>query len=239
MKERPILFSGPMVRAILEGRKTQTRRIIKPQPPSIEAVQARAGIDFSIFTDKAMPGSYRVAGPVWAVRELMGIDRSPEWRCPYGQPGDRLWVRETCVIHELPWREDPRPPAECFRARVTYLADGAQHVFEPHMEHWRTSMEAGFVRKRTSIHMPRWASRITLEIVSVRVERLQDISEDDARAEGLEVYNDDGVDYYGPFNKGHCSAKTAFSWLWDSINAKRAPWASNPWVWVVEFRRVP
>ena len=90
--ERPVLFNGAMVRAILSGAKTQTRRVMHPAPPSIEAVRAKSGSDFSIFTDQSTPGLYRVAGPVWAVRELMGSE--PRWRCPHGEAGDRLWVRE-------------------------------------------------------------------------------------------------------------------------------------------------
>jgi len=166
MKERPILFSGPMVRAILEGRKTQTRRIVKPQPLRDRGVMA--------FND----------------------GEHPQMRCPYGKPGDRLWVRET-------WCPDVEPYT--FR----YKADGD----EP-LERWRPS-----------IHIPRWASRITLEVVSVRVERLQNISEDDALAEGITLV-ERGTSPVDQFNK-----------LWESINGPGS-WEANPWVWVVEFKRI-
>lgn len=197
MKERPILFSGPMVRAILEGRKTQTRRIIKPQFTQLWGYGVNHGDD-------------RVSCHV----NIVEPDGS--WKfvyCPYGQPGDRLWVRETwtrLVAHH--------PPPE-----FVYKAD----CTDPDGEDARQDyIRAGYPYQwRPSIHMPRKASRLTLEVASVSVERLQDISEDDARAEGC------------PANWGG-TAWSWFVWLWDSINSKRAPWASNPWVWVVTFKRV-
>jgi hypothetical protein len=178
VKERPILFSGPMVRAILDGQKTQTRRIVKPQP-SIEGQEPHLV------------------------------------RCPYGVPGDRLWVRET-------WGEGgmtkPGDPA-------SYAAD------------WP---DAGAIRKwRPSIHMPRWASRIDLEVTAVRVERLQAITEEDARAEGAAHRIARGGDLSGALEGETPIQHVAhFRDLWDSINGERTPWASNPWVWVVSFKRV-
>ena len=183
VKERPILFSGAMVRAILEGRKTQTRRVVKPTsgPHSIEK---------TICT----PGS------------LAAFIRH---RCPYGQPGDRLWVRETWGIHDA----DP--------ARAWFRAD-------PGVEDCVAKSTAGW-KWRPSIHMPRWASRITLRLTDVRVERVQDISVSDCIAEGLGYPTDDryaAVDNFKP--------------LWDSINAARGyGWDANPWVWVLVFEPVP
>lgn len=179
MKERPILFSGPMVRAILDGRKTQTRRIVKPQPTN----------DYVTF----MPLSSELVG---VTKHGGPIDNRGWLHCPYGKTGDRLWVRET-------WCPDVEPYT--FR----YKADGG----EP-LERWRPS-----------IHMPRWASRITLEVVSVRVERLQDISEEDALAEGITLV-ERGTSPVDQFNK-----------LWESINGPGS-WEANPWVWVVSFKRI-
>lgn len=177
-KERPIPFSAPMVRALRDGSKTQTRRIVK-------GLDVRAG----------MP--------------------EPEWRsliscCPYGQSGDRLWVREA-------WRtldaHDHIPPREMDASyRLWFEAD------TPH--------QPGFGKYRPGMFMPRWASRITLEIVSVRVELLQDISRGDAMGEGCPFPNmaqgDDPRQWYAD--------------LWEQINGPGS-WAANPWVWVIEFKR--
>lgn len=219
MRERPILFSAPMVRAILDGSKTMTRRVVKPQPK-------RTG-DGVLMWDASHRGMR--FGSV-------GMDVPPNLvaHCPYGAPGDRLWVRETFGIDD----ED---------GSVLYFADPgtAQDA-----EHAR-ACEDRYPRRRPSIHMPRWASRILLEIVSVRVERLQNISEDDARAEGIERGKDFPGWYRGPLDGdsvGLAEAgrhlkiptafpKLAFRALWESINGPDS-WAANPWVWVVEFRRV-
>lgn len=181
MKERPIIFSGEMVRAILEGRKTQTRRVVKPQPWPVETVDTERHVIVS------HPDKLRVPP------------------CPYGQPGDRLWVRETW------WH--PRA-TEAHIDNVAYRADGEMpcHLVETN---WRPS-----------IHMPRWASRILLEVTDVRVERVQDISEADVQAEGCTG---------SPF--GPMGDAVLFPRVWDSINAKRGhDWDTNPWVWVVSFR---
>ncbi len=176
MKERPILFSGEIVRAILESRKTQTRRVVKPQP-------------------KLAPGFYDM---------VAGLPP-----CPYGQPGDRLWVREAMM-------QDPEDG-------VTYAADG-QLVMAPPTYCYRDET----TKSVPSIHMPRWASRITLEIVSVRAQLLQDISKQDCMAEGMNDLED-----------VHAGWHQSYAQLWDSINAKRGfGWDKNPWVWVIEFKRV-
>jgi hypothetical protein len=211
-RELPILFTGPMVRAIIDGQKTQTRRLMKPQPPSVEAVKNNAGIDFGIFEQRSMPGTWAVSGPVWAVRDLMGIE--PRWQCPYGVPGDRLWVRETWC---------PRSNGALIMERIQtpfYAADLKSE--KPHGWRWRPS-----------IHMPRWASRIMLEVTGVRVERLQDISSSDISAEGIAY-----AEHQASCATECFALREAWAALWDGINAKRAPWADNPWVWVVEFQRV-
>ena len=182
-KERPILFSGPMVRAILEGRKTQTRRVVKfdPCPSSYAMVSHYDGLGNVVLTD----GSYL--------------------RCPYGQPGDRLWVRETWAHRRWMLGDASPDPTTVYRADSDDLR--------------------GCDRWRPSIHMPRWASRITLEVVSVRVERLQDISEEDAMAEGVAL----AENYRGRL--------AHFAGLWEQIN-DLGSWNANPWVWVVEFRKL-
>jgi len=194
MKERPILFNAPMVRALLSGSKTQTRRRFKLPP----------GLDW--YFSGALRGEetgdvHDPAGKGW-----WNID---ELRCPYGQPGDQLWVKET-------WREDSPDDPE----GAIYRAD--QEHLMPQGGRWKPS-----------IFMPRWASRVTLEITGVRVERLQDISETDALAEGIHRY--DVLEEAGPhdphFNRG------TYQRLWESINGGGS-WASNPWVWVITFKGI-
>lgn len=194
MKERPILFSGPMVRAILEGRKTQTRRVVKPPA--------------AVITPAMAEGLCVKLGPLPA----------PAVPCPHGAPGDRLWVKETFNGNRP--EADAVHPAEI----VTYLADYPE---KPPGSNWKPS-----------IFMPSALSRITLEIVSVRVERVQEISGADARAEGIEATELGWRDY---LNQGSevLTGRHSFQTLWDSINAKRGfGWEVNPWVWVIEFRRV-
>lgn len=201
MNEKPILFSPEMVRAILEGRKTQTRRVMKPQP------EANDWIDTPM--------------------------------CQYGHIGDLLWVRETWGT--LP-EYDSIKPSDLPNCPIYYNASQRYYPFS-------TISDIG--KKRPSIFMPRWASRITLMVTNVRVERVQDISEEDAIAEGIQRF-DYGADSYKPeycticfgtqelaLGAMHTTAKGAFSRLWDSINSKRGySWASNPWVWIIEFERM-
>lgn len=214
-KELPILFQDDMVRAILQGRKTVTRRVVKPP---------RGWADESPSCDPfAMPPA------VWwwnGVHELVGVRQE----CPYGQPGDRLWVREST-------EEDCAGSVSLSR----YRADGApvlysgcdDPAFNGSVAHWNYPR-----RVRPSIHLPRWASRITLEITDVRVERLQGISEGDARAEGVQEMRGGYWRNYQPgWTQHQLSAKGSFATLWGSINGPDS-WDANPWVWVVEFRRV-
>ena len=247
MKERPILFSAPMVRALLNGTKTQTRRIVKPQADArtTEAFQGADGIwRFSYPTARG-----QVSHADWDVR------------CPYGQPGDRLWVREAWRIGA--WREDDGKLAIDYLASapektpwITVPEDAENYhggsVFEKYWVqstddciesdlstddngryHWEPGQSP--CRKRPSIHMPRWASRITLEITGVRVERLQDISEGDARAEGarnLDVAS--GRETLDPYSRqGSCVAH--YKHIWQEINGPGS-WDLNPWVWVIEFK---
>ena len=211
MKERPILFSTEMVKAILEGRKTQTRRIIKKQPHG--------------------------AGE-W-VRQLASwlfpnVNPYIKLKCPYGQPGDRLWVRETWALN--PW---------------SYLG-GCKYIYRSDYESFPKN-EIGksypdIDKWRPSIFMPREACRILLEVTDVRVERLQDITEEDAKAEGItdiEFYPDEGF----PLSIGHMAGQDdgktslhttrvkAYAALWESINGEGS-WEKNPWVWVISFERI-
>jgi len=192
MKERPILFSGPMVQAILGGRKTMTRRVIKF--PYIEIRDD--GILASEYHD---PGTERPSGLCHKVT------------CPYGQPGDKLWVRETW----MPFTEQGCPVgATIYRATDHPEPDGDSPL-----------------RWNPPIFMPKSASRITLEITAVRVERVQDISEMDTYAEGRSL--NETMD---PVTR---PGAAWFRALWDSLNAKRGyGWDANPWVWVLSFKRV-
>ena len=242
MKERPILFSASMVRAILEGRKTVMRRVVKPQPPTPEQVHALAGIDYSWIAPTHPRIEYhRPAGPVWAVRDLMG--REPNLRCPYGQPGDRLWVRETFA--QWPTCDLVRGGKvgmTAYRAGKPVLVPplGAHVPLDQWPREWRDDTKPESVCWRPSIHMPRWASRLTLEVTGVRVERLQDISTEQAVAEGMHTFPHKGGTAYAwsaDDKHGHGSATGAMRWIWDQINGEGA-WHANPWVWVVEFKRI-
>lgn len=207
MKERPILFNGPMVSAILEGRKTQTRRIIKPQPYA--GWMPDVGIYHPTIIDRegeAFPGD-----PVFGAYDE--VDGRP---CPFGQPGDRLWVRETFSESEpchLGGRQQPT---------IWYRADNNRPDWAN--RNWKPS-----------IFMPRQLSRITLEINEIRVERLQDISEADALAEGFLGYR--ASDGYDIDTFRDVEPKQEFNNLWESINGVGS-WDKNPWVWVVKFQRV-
>lgn len=217
-KERPILFSGPMVKAILDGRKTVTRRVVKPQPPD--------GIDALHGNDLRGRAPYPLEDYETGNVVGFGFEDHNEvfYKCPY-QVGMNLWVRET-------WRKtfdvDNSDVME-------YRAGGTRLIFGNsirHGEHRATSVAPVW---RPSIFMPRWASRITLEIVSVRVERVQEITEADAQAEGVESVSIADVPRQAAW-----SCRQDFAQLWDKLNAKRGhSWESNPWVWRVEFRRLP
>lgn len=200
MRDHPIIFSAPMVRAILEGRKTQTRRVVKGwQPKGIGAFHVDTGFK------RGHPTLVETT-PHPAGREIHWLQRMP-----YGQPGDRLWVRESfsgphewATIPPSGWGWDHSD------VPIWYWADG-----NPDHGDW--------TRPRPSIHMPRWASRITLEITDVRVQRVQDISEEDALAEGC---------------RSQIKHSAAFADLWDSINESRGfGWNANPYVWALTFKR--
>lgn len=234
MKERPILFSGPMVRAILEGRKTVTRRVVKPAfPASVVEVQPFAG-DLSAWMP-VMPGP-----PDQPWEEQIRT-------CPYGKPCDRLWVREShAQVFEVdipegrpvgPIGTSGSPGRPGWKCRYVYRADGEM----PNVQ-WHHIGDSQPVRWTPSIHMPRDASRILLEITNVRVERLQDITEEQAVAEGVDrPENIRDVDVWDGAERELFNAmnqpRDRFKRLWADINGAES-WDANPWVWVVEFKRV-
>jgi hypothetical protein len=203
VRERPILFSAPMVRAIIEGRKTQTRRLVKPP--------AKWATRYPVCDPSGMAGDHEV----WwwdGEYDRVGVSQT----CPYGVPGDLLWVREA-------WT---KVPATAYR-----MSEGVQQTVNPSDCDEAAIYAAGWDRSipkwRPSIHMPRWASRITLRITDVRVERLNDISGADAKAEGIT-----GMDeaFWG-------LGAAAYRGVWERINGPGS-WDANPWVWVVAFEVV-
>lgn len=205
-KERPILFSGPMVRAILEGRKTQTRRMLKPQPPK----------ETGWFVENQICGRHTSYREFEGLKSTgMGDGHVCFIKCPYGQPGERLWVKETFTAG----RVGKRGHWVAYRQP----APGYCKPFGENETKWTSSM-----------FMPRWASRILLEIVSVRVERLQDISQQDAMAEGAPPSHR-SIDRISRQFGYEDFSRSWFAQLWQSINGPES-WAANPWVWVVEFK---
>jgi hypothetical protein len=216
---RPILFSGPMVRALLDGRKTQTRRVMRDwvDYPHLFEFNTRVTCDRDMACWERADMRDALGGPLYV-----------QSRCPYGFPGVRLWVRETWAV-----RNGPSGP------QIEYRADGAHAPLPAHHD---IRDEGGKVdltryvadRWRPSIHMPRWASRITLEVTGVRVERVQDITPGDALAEGVEP---DMETHAGQYWRE--DAYNEFAELWNAINhARGCGWETNCWVWVVEFRRI-
>jgi len=213
IKEHSILFSTSMIQAILDGRKIQTRRIVKTPkiinqfPDLLKSVYldgdgnwifwSSDSNDHASFTKKAYPTGNN-----------QGI------KCPYGQAGDRLWVRES-------------------------FSRGIGSMGESFVYAYRATDSEEFGPWKPSIHMPREACRVLLEITGIRVQRLQDISEEDAIAEGIDVFSYEKAGLNFEIN-GQCTRDPikAFEFLWDSINAKKHPWDANHWVWVIEFKRL-
>jgi len=219
MKERPIIFSAEMVRAILEGRKTQTRRVLKPQPPE--------DIEHFWFADQPLQGNWETG--LWYPVYYPG-GRGEMYpcgtgiHCPYGVVGDRLWVRETTRIRKSD------PPTATYVASLTPVI-GVPSARYPH---WLDRAIWWYSRDVCpSIHMPKAMTRIWLEIVSERAERLQGITIGDIMAEGIDPSCDVAK------QRKHRVSGGAFVELWDKLNAKRGhPFSANDWVWVVEFQRL-
>lgn len=207
MKERPILMNGAMVRATLAGAKTQTRRIIKPQPQMV--------------TDK------RIEPWQGDPTALLALLAESGRKCPYGQAGDQIWVRETLSHHA--------DKGHYYAATGMHVGPLIDYELEP-------SPSIGIpARTIPSIHMPRWASRIRLEIESVRVERLQDISDADIIAEGIDMEalaeSQDRYDIVckGSGASGRATERAAWRELWESTGGD---WEANPWCWAITFKRV-
>lgn len=211
-QEHPILFKGEMVRAILDTRKTQTRRIIKPSPNPAAGLNPDYADCSAFYNHKGEAVGYGFVD-----------DEGREFKCPYGKPGDRLWVRET-------WAAIPADRPSGYWSNPKLIGKDYWYKATDHLPDWGGKW-------KPSIHMPCRASRINLLVTDVRVERVQEISETDAIAEGIDVWHD--MYRCGP-DSAPCwtrDAVVAFGWLWDSINAARGySWESNPWVWVVEFQ---
>lgn len=244
MTERGMIFNAEMVRAILDGRKTQTRRVMKVQPESNQ-------LGLLLITDSTKHsdiGKYH-----WAESNATGNHvRSKLFSCPFGAVGERIWVRETwatlgnedgCYVD---WEDnlckgDERSAARIYRASCEQRPGDYGLWSIPDDAYWKPhTKEHKFEGAwRPSIHMPRWASRITLEITDVRVERLNTISEEDARAEGI---IDGGCLNCGEPEPCGCAnpepdATDAFAYLWQSIYGQES-WNANPWVWVISFERI-
>lgn len=201
IKEKPILFNGDMVRAILDGRKTQTRRVVNPMGGEQKKWLTPDLIN-KVPHGEIINGGWQMHHPK-AGENHMGVhveNNSPlGWiKCPFGAVGGNLWVRETFQLWDV-WDDG-----------IIYRADNEKYD--------------GLGKWKPSVHMPRWASRIQLEITDIRVERLQDISNDDVFAEGIDMWKC-GIPKLGFFD------------VWQSINGAKS-WDANPWVWVVEFKRL-
>ena len=225
--ERAIIFGGPMVRAILANRKRHTRRVIKPQP-SPEHWQT---IHCGWYEPTVVRKGIQEPGP-----PVYGFASEDEgWKSPYGAPGHHLWVRETWLeLRRDHWHDYTKSRLETVtlntprRNGIAYRADCTSYDSD------RCRIELGYEKWRSPIHMPRLYSRLSIEVVSIRVEQLQSISEEDAIAEGV-----DAVTMADVPRQATMTRRADFAQLWDIINGKRGyTWESNPWVWVIDFKQI-
>ena len=238
MKERPIIMSAESVQAILDGRKTQTRMVVKVA----NGMPCGVGVHFDGKTKGLKAFYINANGDI------------NDYRCPHGQKGDRLWVKETFLNYQLLLARKGKGHApdyyeEYFDGEFAYKSDGYNTVKS--FKRDKIIMTDGCIdcevdgnKWKSPLFMPKKASRLTLEITNVRVERLQDITEDDAIAEGIKLNKSEFnnsyqcKDYLDDENF-YFDAKGSYESLWDKLNAKRGySWDSNPFVWVIEFRRV-
>jgi hypothetical protein len=231
MKERPILFSGPMVNAILNSRKTQTRRM--------------KGLDeINQSPDKYASAWLWQPDDIWWDFHITGTDAITRVKCPYGKVGDHLWLRETwqhfCPLWNGAWCGHGTKEGIIRDHTIVYQSTNptGELTFFNQVDKTDTDKHTTNVKKwRSPIHMPRWASRITLEITDVRVERLQDITGDDVVAEGIDTSG--FVSPVGLKREGfELKSAIAYAEAWNRINGKQHPWADNPWVWVIEFKKI-
>ncbi|TXE47859.1 hypothetical protein FOT55_15010 [Serratia bockelmannii] len=227
MKERPVIFNSEMVRAILSGRKTQTRRVMKVQPSEhFHPMNMSLELDYSArwYT----PGVIDKDGYLQpATGQVFGVAGEDEgYACPFGAVGDRLWVRETWSSDFANYYPNDRVwyAADNNRCSDIEVVNGVRGIYSP-----ESDVHVPF-RWRPSIHMPRWASRITLEITGVRVERLNDLSEEDAKSEGV-------APSQHIITPPEALYRVGFLKLWQSIYGEES-WRANPWVWAISFRRV-
>lgn len=223
IKWTPMLFTGEMVRAWLDGRKHQTRRVIKPSQskPKIAPLHMKPATP----DEMAIMEIEESEGQVW-IGSHPDYPTGEKWfTCPYGKPGDRLWVRENLI-------EDARGDW-CYEADNHPVQCNRTPADESAMLSWLMHRNRSYC---PSIHMPRWASRITLEITSVRNEKVQDITPEDAIAEGINYENCDPDNAHQYWRE---ESVAMYGELWDAINAKRGyPWQANPWVWVIEAKAI-
>ena len=251
VKERPIIFSGEMVKAILDGKKTMTRRAVKTQPRD-ECTEIATSACFGHV-------EYRSTSEDRQTQSILA-----KIKCPYGKIGDRLWVREAYTV--TGWNCDDGS------VYIKYLADGHEQYFDNETdemecaidslvasvckeldkrkvpmlndEAYDCSLDENKPRNRSPMFMPRFASRLLLEITDIRVERLNDISEADCEKEGFRFYPLSRICFKPcstkhPSGHGSNNYKSIFGEYWDTLNAKKGyQWSSNPWVWVVEFKVV-
>ncbi|WP_233981703.1 hypothetical protein [Pectobacterium versatile] len=242
MKERGIIFNGDMVRATLSGEKTQTRRIMKVQPPKAENFPGSSfGLCRAVHPDSKMfslnqydrlpkhPTDWDLDGSVGVARNT-GFPMI--YRCPFGQSGDRLWVRETFAALE-PGSYEQVKPRQGHCQDLRYAATDRLAKSDANIRGYKWI---------PSIHMPRYASRILLEITGVRVERLNDISEEDCWAEGIDAVDGrfDNAEIIDMARKTGCcidDAKPMFALLWQSIYGEES-WQANPWCWTITFKRI-
>ena len=236
MKEKPILLNADMVRAVLDGRKTQTRRIMRVQP-STDFHPMNMALETDFTARWYTPGVVDKDGYLQPGKnQVFGVAGEHEgYICPFGAVGDRLWVREAFATLE-PGSYEPATPREGYAQVVRYAASDRLA---------NSNRDVRGFNWRPSIHMPRWASRITLEITGIRVERLNSISEEDSASEGVgsavwfaakgvpeEKWTSLGE--HGAYRASHINS---FASLWESIYGADS-WQANPWVWVIEFKRV-
>ena len=222
---RAITYTSHSIHGIQKDLKTQTRRVMYPQPKAPGPIEK--------YPDKMS---------LWHGAGGYG---DPLWRCPYGVPGDRLWVREVWARVEpspgviekfgmpIAWRVQKEPLLlEYWRKRAIFLADFPDQLPE------ECGRGASDNKWRSPVSMPRWASRLLLEVTDIRVERVQEISAKDCQAEGINVYETTRLVPPEAEKLGDAIYRDQFALLWDSINGTKNPWAANPWVWCISFRRI-
>jgi len=239
MKEHPIIFSTDSVRAILEGRKTQTRRVIKPQPQLIDYIPKGCRLARKIYEAKYDSRIYHFHNSfgAWVIKDY----------CPYGQVGDRLWVKENHTYGGGDY--DTQTCYICYSDGIEIKHKIPMYYSWDKTCKWCYTKLDGTYPIRPSIFMPRWASRINLGITGLRVERLQEITEEDMAREGIEVTFHSPGDFGLPNpcatgvvdlpngQRRYSTALCCWQSLWDSLNVKRGyGWNKNPWVWVIEFK---